>query len=124
MGTMTVFQLIDGGTAGLCQQLVAHADTADGFARGRHLFLQHLYSCHTTIRIARAISQEETIELHIGIVVVPRYTDHFYPSANQAADDVMLHATIHQHHLLACAFVIADNVFAANLIYPVDGAII
>ena len=32
MGAMSVFQLVDGGTSGLRQQLVTHTDTTDGLA--------------------------------------------------------------------------------------------
>ena len=34
MATVSVFQFVDGGASGFCQQLVTHADTADRFVSG------------------------------------------------------------------------------------------
>ena len=119
MGTVAVFQLIDSSTCCLTHQLVTHTDTADGFATHRHLFLQDIDSLNTTVWIARTISQKQSVELHIGIVVVPGHTNHLHSATYQTADDVLLHTAVNQHHASACSFVIFNNVFARNLLHPV-----
>ena len=95
MRAMTIFQLIGLGTSGTCQQLVTQADTHQWAHR---LIIEKCTDmCHRLVAllwVARTISQEQSIELQLVEVVVPRHTNHLDATTYQATDDVGLHATI------------------------------
>ena len=124
MRAVPILQLIDRRTTGLCQQLVTHADTTDGLATHGHLLLQNLDSIHTLVGVARTVSQEETVEGHLRIVIVPRYANHLNATVDETAYDVGLHTAIDEHHLLAGTLVVADDILAADTLHPVDGTVV
>ena len=105
---MTILEFLDLGTGGQRQDLVAHADAVDGFAR-LHELLDMLYGLAAQVRVARAVRDEQTVKrfAHLVEVVVPRYHRDVDVVAQQAADDVLFHTHIDQaDFLLAVAEVL------------------
>ena len=123
MGAVAVFQFIDGGAGGFAEQLVAHADAADGLAAERDLLADDVDGSLTGVGVAGTIGQEEAVEVHRGVVVVPRHADDLDAAADEAADDIGLDAAVDEHHLLAGALVVADNLLGRDLIDEVDALI-
>ena len=101
MGTMTIFQFIGLRTCRLGQQLVAETDAHARLhlrviqerADVRHRLL-------ATLRIARTVGQEKTVEVKLIEIIVPRHAHHLDAALDEAADDIRLHAAIHEDHLL------------------------
>ena len=54
-----------------------------------------LHRLAALFRVAGTVSQEQTVELQLVEVVVPRYANHFYTTLDKATDDIGLYATIH-----------------------------
>ena len=121
---MTVLQLIDGSTCSLREQLVTHTDTADRFATCTNLLADDIDGILTHIRVARTVGKEQAIEVHVGVIVVPRYTDYLYTSINKATDDVSLHTAVNEHNFLAGTLVVADNLLAAHLVNEVHSLVV
>ena len=81
------------------------------------MFRQHL----TGIRVTGAVREKQTVRLQRVEIVVPRHADNLYATADEATDDIMLHAAIHENHFLSVlTFVIADDLFAGHLIHKID----
>ena len=78
----------------------------------------------TLLWVTRTIGKEESVELQLVEVVVPRHTNHLDATSNQAADDVGLYTAVDKYHFLLSTFIIADNIFTAYLFYPVHRAIV
>ena len=108
----------------LSEELVAHADAADRLVREAHLLLDDLHGILAHIWVARTVSEEQTVELHVGIVVVPRHADNLAAAVDEAADDVSLHAAVDEHHLLLGALVVADDLLAAHLVNEINSSIL
>ena len=108
VAAVAVFQFIDTGSCGNAQQLVAQADAHDGldgtpFGSGfepiGHYFPQDGHCLLALLRIARTVAQEQAVVFHSAVVVVPRDADHFQATGEQAADDIVFAAAVHQHLL-------------------------
>ncbi len=121
---MTVLQLVDGGTCSLGEQLVTHADTADRLAALANLLADNIHRILAHVRVARTVGKEEAIEVHVSVIVVPRHTNHLHTSINQATDDVRLHTTIDEYHLLASTLIVANNLLAAHLVNEVHTLVV
>ena len=121
---VAVLELIDGGASSLAQQLVTHTDTTDGLTRSTHLLLDNLDGSLAGIGVARAIGQEQTIEIHISIVIVPGHAYHLDPTVNEAPDDIGLHSAVYQHYLLTGSLVVPDNLLAAHLVNEVYSLVV
>ena len=87
---VSVLQFINRRAACLCQQLVAHADTADG-AVALQCLADMLYSRLAGIRVARPVGEEQPVVVQPVEVIVPRNTDDCHAPPEQAADNVRLH---------------------------------
>ena len=124
MGAVTVLQLIDSGTGSFGQQLITHTDATDGSAAFRQLTLQHIHRFDTTVWIAGAIGQEQAVELHISIVVVPGHTDDLATTVDQTTDDILLDTAVDKNHLTPCPLVVADDIAATDTLHPVDGTVV
>ena len=132
MRTVTILQLVNLSTSSLRQQLVTHTYTTYRFVALLHLLAYYLYCILTHVWVARTVSKEQTVKLHIGIVIVPRHTNHFASSVDEATDDVCLHTTIHKHHLLgflacwhtALSWLISDNFLDWHLIHEVHSFVV
>ena len=126
MAAVTVFQLIDRSAGGLGEELVAHADAHAGTHGGAGEELADiLHGFRAGVGVARAVGQEEAVELELVEVVVPGHADDFHAAAEEAADDVVLHAAVHEHHLLqALAFVVAYDFLARYLGHVVHAGIL
>ena len=78
MTSVSVFQFIGGGSCCLCQELVAQANT---HARFRLVCLHELSDMpdglFAMLRVAGAVSQEQTVKLQFVEVVVPRHPHYF-----------------------------------------------
>ena len=61
-----------------------------------------LYRLGTLFGVTGTVSQEETFELQLIEVVVPRYANDLNTTFDETANDVCLDATIDQDHLLWC----------------------
>ena len=112
---VTVFQLVGLGTCGTRQQLVAQADAHAGTysltpgpspnGEGSGYFFRFsiqectnvLYRFVALLWVARTVGQEQTVELQLVEVVVPRHTNHLNASLNQTTNDIRLHATVNEH---------------------------
>ena len=116
---MTILQLVDGSTGCLGKQLVTHTDTADRLAALADLLTNNVYGILTHVWVARTIGQEQAVEVHIGVIVIPRHTNHLYASVDEATDDVCLHTAVNKYHLLAGTLVVTDNLLAAHLVNEV-----
>ena len=116
---MTILQLVDSSTGSLGKQLVTHADTADRLAALADLLANNINSILTHIWVARTIGKEQSVEVHIGVIVIPRHTNHLYASVDEATDDVCLHTAVNENHLLAGTLVVTDNLLAAHLVNEV-----
>ena len=95
---VSVLQFVDGGTASLCQKLVAHADAADRTVAGKR-FADVLYGSVAGIGVARTVAEEETVVVQVVEVVVPRDADDHEVPLQKAADDVVLDAAVEEHNL-------------------------
>ena len=114
---MTVFQFVYCGTSSLCQQLVTHADTHAGAHFPFLLFcikelLDVFHSIYCCVGVARTIGKEKSVKFKLVEIVVPWNTNHFNPTLEQTADDVVFHTAIHKHNLFALSFTIADDLLA------------
>ena len=116
---MTILQLVDSSTGSLRKQLVTHTDTADRLATLVNLLANNVYCILAHIWVTRTIGQEQSVEVHIGVIVIPWHTDHLYASVDEATDDVCLHTAVNENHLLAGTLVITDNLLAAHLVNEV-----
>ena len=116
---MTILQLVDSSTGCLRKQLVTHTDTADRLAALANLLANNVYCILAHIRVTRTIGQEQSVEVHIGVIVIPWHTDHLYASVDEATDDVCLHTAVNENHLLAGTLVVTDNLLAAHLVNEV-----
>ena len=100
MGTMTIFQFIGLRTCRLGQQLVAQTDT---HTRTHLLTVEErtdmLHRLLATLRIARTVGQEKTVEVKLIEIIVPRHAHHLDAALDETADDIRLHAAIHEDHL-------------------------
>ena len=112
VGAVAVFQLVGGGAGGDAQQLVAHADAADGFISLQGL-ADVLHRDLAERRVARAVGDEEAVPVELVEVVVPRDADQLHAALHQAAQDLVLDAAVHQDHLLV-ALAVADHFLAAD----------
>ena len=139
MTAMTIFQLIGLCTCSTGKQLIAQTDTHQRLHR---LVLKEradmLNGLATTFRVARTISQEESVELQLIEVIVPRHAHHLYTTIQKTTDDVCLHTAVNKHNALewrvesgecrvcyrCLIWLIGDHFFAAHLLYPVHGAVI
>ena len=59
-----------------------------------------LHRLAALLRVARTVSQELSIEVKLVEIIVPRHSNDLHTPPNQTADDVRLHAAIHQDYLL------------------------
>ena len=121
---MTILQLVDSSTGCLRKQLVTHTDTADRLAALADLLANNIYCILTHVWVARTICQEQAVEIHIGVIVIPRHTNHLYASVDEATDDVCLHTAVNEYHLLAGTLVVTDNLLAAHLVNEVNTLIV
>ena len=48
------------------------------------------------VRVSGAVGQEESVELQLVEVVVPRNAYHFHAAPQQTADNVRFHAAVYQ----------------------------
>ena len=114
MRAVTIFQLIGLGTCGAGQKLVAEADAHQGAGSlpivgapvpalgGSGYFCSLvfqecayvLYRRLTTLRVAWTVGEEETVEVELVEVVVPRHADDLDASSDEAADDVRLYSAV------------------------------
>ena len=116
---MTILQLVDSSTGSLRKQLVTHTDTADRLATLVDLLADNIHSILAHIWVTRTICQEQAIEIHIGVIVIPRHTNYLNTSVDEATDDVSLHTAVNEYHLLTGTLVITDNLLAAHLVNEV-----
>ena len=56
-----------------------------------------LHGLIALLRVARAIRQEQSIEVKLVEVIVPRNPDDFNASIHQATDDVCLYTTVNKN---------------------------
>ena len=124
--SVSVFELLDLGSCGKRENLVAHTDAIDRTAEF-HIFLDILDSGIAEIRVARAVGDEQAIEriapsllLWYGVeVIVPRHNSDRHVILEQFADDVLLHAHVDETHpLLACAEVL--DLLGAHYCHLID----
>ena len=116
---MTILQLVDSSTGSLGKQLVTHTNTADRLAALADLLANNVYCILTHVWVARTIGKEQSVEIHICVIVIPRHTDHLNASVDEATDDVCLHTAVNENHLLAGTLVVTDNLLAAHLVNEV-----
>ena len=124
VGAVAVFQFIDGGAGGFAEQLVAHADAADGLAAERDLLADDVDGSLTGVGVAGTIGQEETVEVHRSVVVIPGNADNLNTTIDKTTYDIILYTTIYKNNLTASTFIIADYIFARYFIYPVNALIL
>ena len=97
VAAMAVFQLEGVGTRGPGQQLVPHADAEDGL-----VFLHGLpevpHRGLTQFRVAGAIGDEQPVVFKCVEVVVPRYPYQADAPFYEAAQDIVFHSAVDQHH--------------------------
>ena len=118
MAAVAVFQFVYLGAPSFGKQLVSHTDAEDGQFLVLHCLADMLHGSIAGIGVARAVGDEQPVELHPSIIIVPGNANHFHVTFQQAADDVMLDAAIHKEHfLLTGSFVVTDNLLAANFIH-------
>ena len=86
------------------KQLVSHTDAEDGQFLVLHCLADMLHGSIAGIRVARAVGDEQPVELHPSIIIVPGNANHFHVTFQQAADDVMLDAAIHKGALSSYRF--------------------
>lgn len=120
VGAMTILQFVDGGSCGFAQQLVAHADATDRLAAHRDLLADDVDGSLTGIGVAGAVGQEQTIEVHVGIVVVPRHADNLHATVNETTDDIGLDTAVDEHHFLSGTLVVTDDALGGDLVDEVD----
>ena len=115
MTAMAVFQFVCLCSGSFGEQLVAHTD-AEYRTSDVHRLPYVLHCDSAIVRVAGAVRYEQAvIVLYGGVcieIIVPGHPYHLYSSLEEAADDVMLHSAIHQHHLFACSLTVADDVAA------------
>ena len=116
---MTILQLVDSSTGSLGKQLVTHTNTADRLAALADLLANNVYCILTHVWVARTIGKEQSVEIHICVIVIPRHTDHLNASVDEATDDVCLHTAVNENHLLAGTLIVTDNLLAAHLVNEV-----
>ena len=117
MATVSVFQFVDGGASGFCQQLVTHADTADRFVSGER-FADILNGRIAGIRVAGTVADEQAVVFQRIEIVIPGHADNRYITFQQAADDVMFHAAIYQDNaFLTFAFAVSNHFLTGHFIY-------
>ena len=121
---MTIFQFVDLGAAGLGEQLVAHADATYRFVALTHLLADNVHGIFAHVRVARTIGQKESVKVHCRVVVVPRYTNHLDTTIDETTNDIVFHATVHEYHLFAGTFVIADDFLATHLVHEVHTLVV
>jgi hypothetical protein len=98
---MTVFQFISLGTGSSSQELVTQTDThARTYLRVIEERADMLHRSATLLRIARTISQEQTIELELVEIIVPRHTHHLDATLDETTDDIGLDTTVDKHYAL------------------------
>ena len=121
VGAVAVLQLIDAGAGRLGQQLVAHADAHAGTHVGRSQELADILDRgHTGLGGRRIIKQKKTAEPHPVEVIVPGHTHHVHSPPQEAADDIGLHAAVHQDDgLCGVRCVVSDDLLAAHLSHEV-----
>ena len=98
MTAMTILQLVCLCTCSPCQELVAETDAHEG----PHIRIVEegadvLHGLIALLRVARAIRQEQSIEVKLVEVIVPRNPDDFNASIHQATDDVCLYTTVNKN---------------------------
>ena len=111
-------------TCSLSKQLVAHTDTTDRLVGKAHLLLDNLNGILAHVRVARTVGKEESVNFHVGIVVVPRHTDNLTTAVDKTTYDVGLNATVYENNLLASTLVVAYNLLAAHLVDKVNSSIL
>ena len=121
---MAVLELVYIGSGCLCEQLVAHADTTDRLALHIHLLLDNLDCIFASVRVARAVGKEESVEVHVGIIIVPWYTYDLNATVDEATDDIGFHTTINKHNPLASTLVILDNILATYKVNKINALIV
>ena len=124
MRTMTIFKLVNRSATGFCQQLITHTDTANRLCRKAHLLSYNVYGILTHIRIAGAIGKEQSVEVHIRIIIVPRNAYYLYTSVQKTSDNVILYAAVNKNNLLSGSFVVTYNLLAAYFVYKVNTFIV
>ena len=103
--------------------MVTHTNTTNRLSAERHLTTYHIHGILAHIRVARTIAEEQTVEVHRRVVIVPWHTYYLNPTVDETADDIILHTAIHEHHLLAGTLIITYDVLATDTINPVDSLI-
>ncbi len=96
MAAVTVLQFVYPRASSFGEQLVAHTDAEDGQFLVRHSAADILHGGIARIGVARPVGDEQPIELHSVIIIVPGNADDFHVAMQQAADDVILDAAIHK----------------------------
>ena len=109
MAAMAIFQLVDCCASSLTQQLVTHTDATDGLTTKAHLFANDVHSLLASVGVTGTISQEQAIEVHTCIILIPRYANHLYPTVDQAANNIGLYTTIDEHYFLTRSLIVAYN---------------
>ena len=98
VATVSIFKFVNLCPSGFREQLVAHADSKDGKFLVRHCLADILHSCVAGIRVTRAVGDKQPVKFESVKIIIPRYTDHFYTTLQQATDNIGFYTTIHQNN--------------------------
>ncbi len=121
VAAVSVFEFVDSGSRRLAEQLVAHADAHAGThnrVRQEGAYIPHRRLAG--VGVAGSVGKEKPVESERIEVVVPRHTDDLHAAADEATEDILLHAAVHQHDFLWRAFVVADNLLARHFVHEID----
>ena len=116
VAAVAVLELVDRGAGSFGKELVSHADAHAGAHLGTGEELADVFhSLDAGVGVSGAVGQEEAVEFQVVEVVVPGHADDFHTATEQAADDVVLHAAVHEHDFLeALAFVVTHDFLTRN----------
>ena len=120
MRAVAVFEFIDRCAGGFREQLVAHADThAGAHVRVGEELANVFHGLGCGVRVAGAVGEEQAVKLQLIEIVVPGHAHHFHAAPQQAADNVVLHAAVHEYYAAACALAVSDDFLARNFFHIV-----
>ncbi len=127
VASVAVFEFIDLRPGGLGEELIAHADAADG-ASDFDCAAEYLDCAVGHRGVAGAVRDKHAVVVHIGVVIVPWNADNAHTAARKAAHDVVFYATVDQDNGFVAFAVLghfatrcfSDEVFGIGVV-PVDG---
>ena len=99
VATVSVLHLADLCSCSCSEELIAHADPADGLLLSEGL-TDVLDGDTTLIGVARAIREEEPVEINLIKIIVPGYAVERDLWTDEVADNIVLRAAVYEHDLL------------------------